>query len=169
MNEQQRLWIAQARSDYAVFITLRESGSHPCHLLHYLQMSTEKLSKAYVWRSGKVPKKSHIGFSVFLRSLRHLPSDQDREVVASSLGFKSFREFSEWAKDAAPIANGVERLAPALAGDGPNPEYPWPPGDPRWTPVEHEFDVWSELTNKPRGRQFLQVLGRAIERFSSFA
>ena len=63
MNEAQRLWWEQSKSDLRIFKQLRKLGAHPCHLLHYLQMATEKISKAYLWRSGKVPPKAHTGFT----------------------------------------------------------------------------------------------------------
>jgi hypothetical protein len=46
MTDAQRLWWAQAKSDHGVFVLLRKQGVHDCHLLHYLQMATEKLAKA---------------------------------------------------------------------------------------------------------------------------
>jgi hypothetical protein len=42
MNEAQKLWWYQAKSDLQLFKQLRRVGAHECHLLHYLQMSTEK-------------------------------------------------------------------------------------------------------------------------------
>ena len=48
MNDAQELWWRQARSDHALFVRLRRIGAEECHLLHYLQMATEKLSKAYL-------------------------------------------------------------------------------------------------------------------------
>ena len=56
MNDAQELWLRQARSDHALFLQLRRTGADECHLLHYLQMATEKLSKAYLWRSGHAPQ-----------------------------------------------------------------------------------------------------------------
>ena len=58
MNNYQRCWWEQARSDYVALIAIRRQGAAPCHHLHYLQMVTEKLSKAYFWRSGLHPKKA---------------------------------------------------------------------------------------------------------------
>jgi hypothetical protein len=46
MTEEQRLWQVQAQSDHAALVVLRRAGVHDCHLLHYLQMVTEKLAKA---------------------------------------------------------------------------------------------------------------------------
>jgi len=38
-------------------------------MLHYLQMASEKISKAYLWRSGSAPPRSHVGFMRFLKAL----------------------------------------------------------------------------------------------------
>ena len=43
-------------------------------------------------------------------------------------------------------------MAPALAVDGPNPEYPWPPGNPNATPAEHTFSIWQDLVETAMGR-----------------
>jgi hypothetical protein len=63
MNRIQDLWWQQARSDHQLFTSLRGTGCAQCHLLHYLQMATEKIAKAYFWRSGSAPPKSHAGFA----------------------------------------------------------------------------------------------------------
>ena len=70
MNACQRLWWEQTASDYEVFRLLREQGAVHCHLLHYLQMATEKLGKAYFWRTGRPPtKKSHASVVKFLQAI----------------------------------------------------------------------------------------------------
>ena len=79
MNNEQKLWWKQARSDHALFVQLRGAGVHECHLLHYLQMATEKVSKAYFWRSGHAPPKSHTGTVLFLKALLdRRPDELDR-------------------------------------------------------------------------------------------
>jgi hypothetical protein len=55
MNNFQKLWWQQARSDLAVLALLRRHDICPCHQLHYLQMVTEKLAQAYFWRSKSPP------------------------------------------------------------------------------------------------------------------
>ena len=52
MNPYQRVWWQQVQSDYSVLLLLRREGAAPCRQLHYLQMVTEKLAKAYLWRHG---------------------------------------------------------------------------------------------------------------------
>jgi hypothetical protein len=89
MNSYQKVWWKQAKSDHDAFLLIRRQGIAQCHLLHYLQMVTEKIAKAYFWRSG----------------------------------------------------------TPALASNGPNPEYPWPHAQPQIAPVGHNFPIWPILTS----------------------
>jgi hypothetical protein len=65
----------------------------------------------------------------------------------------------------ANYACNLEQLAPALANDGPNPEYPWPQNAPKYVPATFEFDVWRQLTETGRGRQLVQVIKAAVEQF----
>ena len=66
------------------------------------------------------------------------------------------------------LAYELQSLAPSLAQDGPNPEYPWPQIAPQFAPVSFEFDLWTKLTNSGRGRQLMQVIRRAVDRFPSY-
>ena len=167
MTEPQRLWWRQAASDHTAFLDLARGTRPRCHALHHLQMSTEKLCKAYIWGSGQPPPRSHAGLSLFLRLLGQI-ARPDRERVARTLGFGRYADFQAWTASAAPLARDVERLAPDLAGDGPNPEYPWPHAAPAETPAEYRFPVWTELQS-PRGRNLLRFVRRAVERFPQYA
>ena len=168
MNACQDLWWQQARADHAVLLLLRRQSAAPCHQLHYLQMVTEKLSKAYFWRSGTPPSKSHAGFVQFLRGLGGCRSSE-REKITGVFGFGRFGDFQSWTKAIMPLAYDLQKLAPALAQDnGPNPEYPWPRTEPLFVPVTFKFEVWEELTKSGRGRQLLQVVDLAVDRFSVF-
>ena len=168
MNEYQRLWWEQARSDHRVFLLLDQPGVSPCHPLHYLQMATEKLGKAYFWRSGVAPASSHVSFSRFLQALASRRGE-GYGLIPSCLGFKHPDGLRRWVETVAPLAHEVERLAPSLAGDGPNPEYPWPRGAPTHAPTLHRFGVWDRMTRQSQGRQFLRVLDAAIARFPDYA
>ena len=69
MTEHQRLFLAQARTDFEVFEEFRkEPGLPACHALHYLQMATEMLGKAHAWKHGPSAN-THRAFVGFLRSL----------------------------------------------------------------------------------------------------
>jgi hypothetical protein len=163
MTEHQRLFLVQARTDFAVFELLRANPTVPmCHALHYLQMATEKLGKAYAWRRGQ-PATSHRAFRALLRNL-----SADKQAQ-SRLGFEDRNE--NWIhvmRKSAPLAECIEDLAPSLANDGPNPEYPWPRIAPVEAPVEHAFAIWEELNETPAGRQFLHLARRLFAAADEF-
>ncbi|MFO0969057.1 MAG: hypothetical protein U0793_26180 [Gemmataceae bacterium] len=153
MTEFQRLFLVQARDDFAILALLRkQTRIHPCHLLHYLQMATELLGKAHAWKDGPRTH-THRAFVPFLRSL-----GTNRKAQAR-LGREGHNEsWRQLIKSSLSLAERVEALAPAIARDAPNPEYPWPRDAPVAAPVEHTFDVWQELEATPGGRRFFQLL-----------
>lgn len=157
MNEQQRLFLVQSRSDFYVFERLKGDAELPrCHALHYLQMATELLGKARHWRHGPNPT-THQAFVGFLRSLSKNRRVQDQ------LGYN--RQNDRWEsliKASIPFAELIQNLAPSLCGDGPNPEYPWPVAEPKVAPIEHTFKLWEELT-ETAGRRFLNLVSRLLE------
>ena len=168
MNAYQRLWWEQTCSDHAVLLLLRREDADPCHQLHYLQMVTEKLGKAYFWRTGHPPPKSHASFVQFLQALNNRPAP-GRARIAKLLGFGRARDFENWMPTVTPLAHDLERLAPALAGDkGANAEYPWPWAAPAHAPVTHVFPVWKQLTASGRGRQLLKVIEAAVRGFPNY-
>ena len=61
-----------------------------------------------------------------------------------------------------PLGKRVEDLAPTLAGDRPNPEYPWPRLDPTNAPAEFTFEVWRELQESSAGRRFVNLVERLL-------
>ena len=168
MNSYQQCWWEQAKSDHAVLLILREQDAAPCHQLHYLQMVTEKLSKAYLWQSGAAPKKSHVGFGLFIRLLSQVRQPK-RQRIADLFGFGRFEDFQNWARTALPLAYALEQLAPALAHDGPNPEYPWSHDAPQFVPVTHDFDVWRQLKYTAHGHRLLQIIEVAVDKFPVYA
>jgi hypothetical protein len=169
MNAYLRLWWNQTRSDHSILILLRRQNVQPCHQLHYLQMVTEKLGKAYFWRTGQPPRKSHASFVRFLQALDSRPK-RDVGRVAEFLGFARAQDFENWIPTITPLAYELERLAPSLAGDNrPNPEYPWPRQAPQHAPESYEFPVWAKLTGTGRGRQMLKVIDAAVIAFPMYA
>jgi hypothetical protein len=155
MTEPQRLFLVQARSAFKVFeLLLKEAGLPACHALHYLQMATELLGKARAWKHGP-PGNTHRAFVGFLRSL------STNRQAQKQLGYERKNESWEGRiRKMIPLAKGIEDLAPALCGDGPNPEYPWPKDAPSVAPMEHSFGIWRELQETAAGRQFLNLVGR---------
>ncbi|WP_459555641.1 hypothetical protein [Lacunimicrobium album] len=162
MNGFQDAWWTQAKSDYEVFHKLNLYGAHECHLLHYLQMSTEKLAKAYFWRDGNPPPKSHAGFTKFLRFLGH-----GRGRVHEIFEFGNVSSFQNWIRTAVSFSREIEHLAPTLAV-GPNPEYPWPHDSPLTAPASYHFPLWQKFQNESRGRIFLDRFRTAINRFPEY-
>lgn len=168
MNQYQERWWRQAQADHAALVLLRRHAAAPCHQLHYLQMVTEKIGKAYFWRTGMPPPRSHAGFVQFMRFLGGV-RQVERPRIADIFEFRRFDDFQNWIRSILPLAYALERLAPTLAQDGPNPEYPWPPNAPTFVPATFDFDVWREIKNTGRGRQLLQVIDIALQRFPEYA
>jgi hypothetical protein len=131
-------------------------------------MVVEKLGKAYFWRGGSPPPRSHSMFVQFMRSLGSVRRSE-RLKLASALDFARFEDFRYWLRRVLPLAHAVERLAPDLAQDGPNPEYPWPANAPEFIPATFEFDVWRQLTETAHGRQLNNMIKLAVERFPAYA
>jgi hypothetical protein len=150
MKEEQRLFLVQARSAYSVFELLSGQKSlHHCHALHYLQMATELLGKASAWQGVSIGK-SHKALSRFLDNLA------TNSKAQKQLGFEG--QNANWAhtiRKIKPLANDLQNLAPSLANDGPNPEYPWPTSSPTTAPVEYNFPIWDQLTTTSLGRTLL--------------
>ena len=154
MNEHQRLFLVQARSGFAVFELLRKQPAvDSCHPLHDLQIATEMFGKAHAWKTGP-SFRTHRAIVGFLRSL------STNRAAQQQFGFGGKNEaWSSRIRASITLAERVEDLAPAIAQDGPNPEYPWPRANPEVAPAEHEFDLWLTLRDTAKGRQFLHLLG----------
>jgi hypothetical protein len=130
-------------------------------------MAAEKVSKTYFWRSGSPPPQKHTGFPMFLRFLGQIRANE-RDRIAKLFTFKRYVDFQAWIRNAIPIAHDIERLAPALACDGENPEYPWPHAQPAYAPATRNFAIWETLTSG-RGRDLMRVIRIAIDRFPEYA
>jgi hypothetical protein len=130
-----------------------------------LQMVAEKIGKAYFWRTGHPPRKSHASFVKLLQAV----DDRQNARITRLLGFARSSDFRNWIRKVAPLAYSLERLAPALAGDsGPNPEYPWPRDAPIHSPSSYKFAVWTSLTESGHGRHLLRVLDAAVGEFPNY-
>jgi len=168
MNDFQRLWWEQASSDHEVLMKLRRQGVAPCHQLHYLQMVTEKLSKAYFWRKGTPPPTRHTGFALFMKMLLQV-KQSERQRIADIFAFGRFEDLQNWTRVALPLVYELEKLIPARSNDGPNLEYPWPHSSPENVPAKYKFDTWQELTTSGRGRQLVKMIGIAVKEFPAYA
>lgn len=163
MTEYQRLFLVQARSSFAVYELLRgQSGLPHCHALHFFQMATELLGKAHAWKFAPNVT-SHRAFVGFLRSL------STNRKAQKNLGFEGQNNsWDQMIRKSVPLAQQTEDLAPALAEDGPNAEYPWPPTDPKTAPAEHSFEIWEKLQETAVGRKFLKTVGHLFATAEEF-
>jgi hypothetical protein len=154
VTEFQRLFLVQARTDFAVFELLQYQLDLPaCHTLHFLQMATEMLGKAHAWSHGP-PASTHRALVGFLRSFR------TNRQAQKQLGYAGRNEnWRHLIRKSVPLAERVEDLAPALSPDAPNPEYPWPRDAPQAAPAEYTFGIWQDLRKTPAGHQFLKLIG----------
>jgi hypothetical protein len=85
------------------------------------------------------------------------------------LGFEGRNEnWEHLIRKSVPLAEHIEDLAPALALDAPNPEYPWPRNAPQVAPAEHTFRIWQDLQETVAGRRFLNVVGRLFAAAEAF-
>ena len=116
-----KAFLAQARSDYAVLQRLSNPPSEYCHRLHYLQMTTEKLAKAWlIGRDDEAPTPTHIAFSRMVQTLKMRPD------VRRALRFVHTAAYKRFLNSLLELAVQIEKLAPVSAGmEKPNPEYPW--------------------------------------------
>jgi hypothetical protein len=162
VNRQQAAFYRQSSSDWRLFEELRNrSRREACHELHYLQMATEKLAKAFLWGTRTPPRQTHVSLVQFLRRIG------TSRRVRDALEFGRQEQLAAWVRGVLPLAYLIERLAPDLAGDGPNPEYPWPPDLPETAPVDYDFPAVLELETA-RGRQFVELIGRLLMTFETW-
>ncbi|MGQ9625938.1 MAG: hypothetical protein ACUVV0_03420 [Anaerolineae bacterium] len=157
-------YLEQARSDWDAFEVICTSPLPDCHKLHYLQMATEKLGKALLLAGGTdldVVRGTHRAFTRFLQiAARNHGLQRELNMTGPQL--------QAHIQQLLPIAYDIERLAPALAGGGPNAEYPWEaPSGTVNTPVSYGFPVSSTL-KLPKGRNLLKLIKTTLEKFYSF-
>ena len=157
-------YLEQARSDWETRKVVMENTCAACHELHYLQMTTEKLGKAGLLRGGTnldSVSRTHKTFVRFLRVAARNPS------LREAFQFNA-RQLQAYVKEVLPVADQIERLAPALAQNGPNAEYPWETlsGEVK-VPASYGFPVAKELRG-PQGRKLLRLIDIIIDRFDVF-
>src|SRR5437016_5342042 len=94
-------------------------------------MTTEKISKAYLWRSGTAPPRSHVGLMRFLQALLSRGQGRkERQRIAAVFDYARPEEMAAWVKQVSPLAHRLQNLTPDLSNDGPNTKYPWPQSIP---------------------------------------
>jgi len=157
-----KAYLEQARSDWQMWRVVHDQKRPDCHQLHYLQMTCEKLGKAFLIAGRSISlqqaRNSHIAFKRFLQVASRNPQLQRLLEMTAS-------QFHAHIKQMLPIAEAIERLAPALAQDGPNVEYPWEsPNGQIHIPASYSFPVLQEL-NEPAGLNLIKIVGLVQKEF----
>ncbi len=160
VNIPEQLFLDQARSDYEIYLCLYQRDI--CHRLHYLQMCTEKLAKAYLWRNGFSPGFKHNKFEQFLRTL------EGRTDFHQMFGYKDPRSFRLLWPAILDLATRVQNLAPAGGNSGPNPEYPWPPNMPSSGPLSYDFPEWQDWIETTPGRRLRFFVKTLLQDYASY-
>jgi hypothetical protein len=154
-------FLAQAKSDWQIYEHLEKTAFSKCHTLHYLQMATEKLAKAYLLKGRtdiKFVRSTHQALTRYLQAL----SRNRRLQAAMGMAGKQLRVHVQ---QLLPLAHELEKLAPALADDGPNPEYPWEaPKGVFNVPAMYEFTLGKSL-RQPRGHNLIKLIRMALQKF----
>jgi hypothetical protein len=118
-------YFAQAQNDYGLFRELKgRSDVAMCQKLHYLQMATEKLAKAFLSpHAGSPPPRVHTALARFLRMSKGRPE------IRRQLGYEgNYQAYCSYIDSLVGVAERIERLAPVGDQERPNPEYPWVDG-----------------------------------------
>ena len=145
-------YLEQAKSDYETLQKLLADDAVPlCQCLHYLQMTTEKLSKGLLTQAGgsRYPK-TRDALVRFMRLAKGRPE------IRRACGFsqKPSSMFAAYVDGLLPLAQAVEGLSPE-GGDHPNPEYPWEQGGLIASPLSHPF---ADFDLKQQSRKMVQFL-----------
>ncbi len=163
MGPERAAFLSQARSDYQLFLFLRVQSQPPCHWLHYLQMCTEKVAKAYFWDTSTPPGDGgHRYFVSFMTYVSGITK------VRNGLGLATLSELRNYIRPLIPIARGIEALSPSVAGERENVEYPFPRSSPVTAPIDHPQFAVEPLLIGPDGVVFLAFLDRLFEQFDDW-
>lgn len=155
-------YFEQAKSDYWLFRKFVEQDDVPlCQKLHYLQMTTEKMSKGFLTPAGYGKyNNTHNAFALFvvkagdMNGLRRI-----RNITRKSA-------FNAYLNGLRPTAMAIEDLSPE-GPSHPNPEYPWEVNGRIITPIAHDFPNL-KLSNIAMKKMldFLESCFKLIERES---
>jgi len=120
-------------------------------------MTAEKVAKGFQTAPGAAPiARSHVAFVSFVRAAGNMPQIQHACKIGSR------RQFSAYVQSLLPLASVLERLAPALAGDGRNAEYPWEHDGQVTAPVEEGF-LDLNVRRDPRAIKLMQFISCCVD------
>lgn len=128
-------YFQQAKSDYDMLLRLLKEDDIPsCQILHYLQMTTEKLAKGFLIAPGgsRYPK-THDAFARFVKKYARL--NPDLQWACGCVNVSQFGAYLDGLRD---LAQRIEDLSPE-GDDHPNPEYPWEQNGLIIAPISYPF------------------------------
>lgn len=157
-------YVKQGGSDFATYQLLSSVPGVPiCHPLHYLQMASEKVAKAYRFRDTETAEDrlttEHVAFSRFIQSYLGSPEIKQRYAGKDE-------QLREIIKVARKLAREIEKLAPAVDREASpaNAEYPWLDDGRVVVPCDFTYPNLT-LLMEPGGRTFLRLLEMSIADF----
>lgn len=174
-------FLRQAESDLCMYdlLVARDRTEVPeCHPLHYLQMASEKLAKAYLFRMEPGAKlHDHRTFTVLHGYLK-------RPEVAELLGYDDadFDVFRAWWERARDLFESIEQTCPSgyprtwpkdKRSQWRNVEYPWR-GDTdgvetHTPPVDHDFGLLEPLRETVDGADVVKLIHSLIREFEALS
>jgi hypothetical protein len=130
-------YLRQAESDFRVFLLVKDREEvEACHKLHYLQMATEKLAKAFLsFRTqGRRQPSVHDVLILFVKAtIKYAP-------VARAFRMASLSDYGEYVRqNILPVTAELQDLYPKGSEDKPNVEYPWEANGQLYTPTDYSF------------------------------
>ena len=172
MGSKARAYAEQARADFDAYVASGDAdppGLDEHHRLHLLQMSPEKMAKAFLYSAEPEARYSHHVVVAALNRVRTY-------AVADAVGV-TLSQPSRMLAVARPILLQVEASSPSVGPDGraltrdqsertQNIEYPWQreEADPAsWiAPVAHPFAIVRQLRRDPNIVASVRLLDRLI-------
>lgn len=157
-------YVEQGASDWRMYERLlnenwREPPVESCHVLHYLQMSTEKLGKGFLLAAGARLRDVNTSHEAFVQYLETMTRNHGLCELLDMTPSRLERHIG----DLIPLARDIERLAPQLSGSSPNPEYPWRDevSSEVYTPARYVFELLEEMME--RGQRLANLIDTVVE------
>lgn len=156
----QYAYAKQANADLEAYNYLRANDGLPqCLSLHFLQMTCEKLCKAYLCRNQVNPRFLQTSHAYVAKTLPEIFIEQYNLTKPHPLN-----RYSPLLKQIKNLSREIELLAPTVDSQRrpDNCEYPWEDGAGNVVvPAEHSFATLS-LLSQPAGQELLKILPLAI-------
>ena len=102
-----KAFLQQARSDWKVYKELQKLSLDSCHNLYYLRVTTEKLGKAALLKSGSHTPDSIRTHKVFVK---YLQQAHKNPRLCKSLNMKQ-TQVKEYVDSILSLANSIQNLA----------------------------------------------------------